>query len=133
MFAVQIESDAVVQGTASIVGSNANNAMSTSPGIKQPRSSKVTADGAKIRSTTSGRQSGKPSGQSRMSEGGTTAANFSRRASVLRSLWNHNDFLVCKIISILAKSRMQIFTYCTQREQKEKMKGRIVRFVNSFI
>ena len=68
-----------------------------------------------------------------MSEGGTTGANFGRRNSVLRSLWNHNDFLVCKIISILAKSRMQIFTYCTQRELKEKMKSRIVRFVNGFI
>ena len=34
MFAVQIESDAVVQGTASIVGgSTTNNAMSTSPAI----------------------------------------------------------------------------------------------------
>ena len=112
-------------------GSNINNQLSSSPGIKNHRSSKVTGDGV-IRSNTSGR-SNKPSGQSRMSEQGGTSGGFGRRASVLRSLWNHNDFLVCKIISILAKSRMQIFTYCTQREQKEKMNGRIVRFVNSFI
>lgn len=56
-----------------------------------------------------------------------------RRAAALRSLWTHNDHVMCKIIAQLAKSRIQIFTYNIQVEQKKKMKGRVIEFVTGFI
>ena len=65
-----------------------------------------------------------------MSEGLTP---MNRRTGALRSLWTQSDFTVCKIISQLAKSRMQIFTYKIQQQQKEKMKSRVIRFVGDFI
>lgn len=57
----------------------------------------------------------------------------SRATNVLRSIWGHNDFTVCKIISLLAKARMQIFTYVIQTEHKDRMKGRVIRFVQEII
>lgn len=69
-------------------------------------------------------KSGKPS-QSRMSQ----SFNMTRHASSLRSLWNHSDFTVCKIIAQLSKARIQIFTYNSQKQHKEIMKSRVIKFV----
>mmetsp|Transcript_39018 Transcript_39018/g.51049 ORF Transcript_39018/g.51049 Transcript_39018/m.51049 type:complete len:84 (+) Transcript_39018:1729-1980(+) len=66
------------------------------------------------RSMTVGMHS-KGSQSSRMSEGFSVGR---RAASQLRSLWTHNDFAVCKIIAVLAKSRMQIFSNTISRELK---------------
>ena len=50
------------------------------------------------------------SASSRVSDGGGAAAQGmsvkTRAASQLRSLWTANDHAVCKIIAVLAKSRM---------------------------
>ena len=53
----------------------------------------------------------KASQSSRMSDGGNGGGGGGpsvgrRAASQLRSLWTSNDFAVCKIIAVLAKSRM---------------------------
>ena len=69
-------------------------------------------------------------GSSKMSDAGFSV---SRRANSLRSVWNNNDFTVCKILSQLVKARIQIFTYNIQRDHKMKMKDRAIRFVSSFI
>ena len=66
--------------------------------------------------------------KSRISE----SVNLSRRAQ-LRSVWTHNDFTVCNIISELAQTRMQIFTNQIQTKLKSKMKSKTINFVKEFI
>ena len=100
MFAVQLESDMVTGGTIGNIPKDLVGQASSSPSKTKGRSK---AGEALARSMTVSVKS--KSGQSRMTEG------MSRRTGALRSLWNHNDYTVCKIISMLAKSRMQIFTY----------------------
>lgn len=50
-----------------------------------------------------------------------------------RSLWSGSDFTVCKIIAILAKSRMQIFSNQSSKDHKQQMNDRVIKFVYSFI
>ena len=58
---------------------------------------------------------GNKSASSKLSEG----ISNQRWTSNLRSLWTNNDFAVCKIIAVLAKSRMQIFSNTISREYKQ--------------
>jgi len=66
-----------------------------------------------------------------MSDGGASLQKH--RSSTLRSLWSISDFAVCKIISALAKSRMQIFSNQFSNEHKQQMKDRVIKFVLAFI
>ena len=70
---------------------------------------------------------------SKKSETNMESKTFSRRNNALRGVWNSNDFIVCRIISTMARARMQIFTYKIQLQHKESMKGRVIAFVGSFI
>ena len=119
MFAVQMESDAIQQNTLqsrktvdSINGSPMKNIEQSMAAVQRlQRSMTVGMPGAS-----------KASQSSRMSDGGTGGGGPSvgrRAASQLRSLWTSNDFAVCKIIAVLAKSRMQIFSNTISRELKQ--------------
>lgn len=40
-------------------------------------------------------------------------------ANSLRSIWNYSDFAVCKIIAVISKMRMQVFSNIAACEQKQ--------------
>ena len=53
--------------------------------------------------TVSMRGKAAPQNSSRMSEG---VVSVTRRMNILRTVWNHNDFTVCKILAQLVKARI---------------------------
>ena len=112
MFAVQMESEVVKQAESS-----KKNDDNVSPSPSKVDAAMKQASALKLaRSMTVA--PGNKSASSKLSEG----VSLQRRASTLRSLWTSNDFAVCKIIAVLAKSRMQIFSNTISREYKQQMK-----------
>ena len=103
MFGVQMESDVVP--ASSIVGKKSTeerNASNSSPMRNIDAAVSVASQLKTGRSFTVGQKS-KASRSSHMSEGFSVGR---RAASQLRGLWNQSDFAVCRIIAVLAKSRM---------------------------
>lgn len=74
---------------------------------------------------------GSPTKSSRLSNG--IMSPVKRAEAYRRSLWSGSDFTVCKIIAILAKSRMQIFSNQSSKEHKQQMNVRVIKFVHDFI
>lgn len=56
-----------------------------------------------------------------------------QRPSNLRGVWTSSDFAVCKIIAVLAKLRVQIFSSSMSGLLKQQLKSQVIRFAIDFI